>query len=191
MTDKLLATALLTLALGCNNAGGGKNDTDDTDATGATAALVGLYRVNSESKDDACSGNFVDLAVPIPFFELRANGAALEFYVCRSESDCDETPDGSRTLTQKKNGDWVHVSEGASYNGSDPAAHYCEVFRRLTTFTDKGNDKYTLDASKFQDTLQSQSYNSDQDCADALADWTPSAEATESQCERIQATKVK
>lgn len=190
MRFPLLATTLSVVLLACDGGSGGKDAGADTDAGGDAPAIAGLYRVNSQATDDACSGNYTE-TLPIPFFELRGTGDAVDFYVCRSETDCDETPDSSRSLRQKKNGDWVHTEEWASLNDADPAAKYCELNQRVASLNEKGGDKYTLESNKFQEGIQDAGISSENDCVDMLADWSPSAEASKSQCERIQATKVK
>lgn len=190
MRLSLLQTSILIALSACNGGGGGKDAGSDTDANVEAAAVAGLYRVNSQATDDACSGNFTE-TLPIPFFELRSTAEGVDFYVCRSETDCDETPDSSRSLKQKKNGDWVHTEVWASLNDADPAAKYCELNQRVATLIDKGGDKFTLDSNKFQEGIQDAGITSENDCTDMLADWSPTGNASKSQCERIQSTKVK
>lgn len=190
MLDTLVKTSLVLVLVGCNGGSGGTDSDGDTDANGAAPAVAGLYRVNSQATDDSCTGNYTE-TLPIPFFELRGSATGVDFYVCRSETDCDATPDSSRSLKQKKNGDWVHTEVWASLNDADPAAKYCELNQRVATLIEKGNDKYTLESNKFQEGIQDAGISSEDDCTAMLPDWSPSGNASRSQCERIQATKVK
>lgn len=190
MRASLFSSSLMLALLGCNGGGGSTDSDADTDVNAAAAEIAGLYRVNSQATDDGCTGNFTE-TLPIPFFELRGTEAGVDFYVCRSETDCDESPDSSRSLKQKKNGDWVHSDVWASLNEADPAAKYCELNERVASLNEKGGDKYTLESNKFQEGIQEAGISSESDCTDMLADWSPTGNATKSQCERIQATKVK
>lgn len=172
--------AALALALAaCSGDEAGKS-TEDTEVEAPTP--VGMWAVRKQTRNaDSCESPGDEL-LPIPFVDLRMNGSTLEFYVCRTEEDCDEVPDSEWSM-QLVDGFW----EGYSYNGSiSEQEGACRLFRQ-ERFLDLEDDKLSLERLDYVAYIENLS--DEDDCIAEAADWSGSG-GTCGPYETIKADRV-
>lgn len=174
-------------AAACADGGSGK---DDSDSDGGGPAIAGLYRVTGEFGDDTCQGNWAEI-LPRQFFELRANDdGGVDFYVCFSETDCDEVPDRSWTFAQKGK-KWLNQEVWSIFNAGEGGNNTCLLDQRVRTWVDQGDDKIRVDSIEQEDQVVGSNFTGDADCEALLEDWKPSTAAVSRSCQRLEARKVK
>jgi hypothetical protein len=145
-------------------ADGNSAKSEDTDTTNAAPTPVGLWEVRKQTINQTGCTSQGDEVIPIPFIDLRMNGAVLEFYTCTAEDTCAPTPDTERSF-ELVDEEWIGVSLSGSVSEQEQA---CRMFRQERYLT-LDEDQITIE---IQDLVKYEPGIVDEDdCDEEAADW--------------------